>query len=53
MDLNCKLKTLYDHENLFCIESIIIVNRIKVFKFNSLTNPAFHFLFQELFALIY
>ena len=35
--MNCKLKTLYDHENLYCIESIIIVNQIKVFKLNSLT----------------
>jgi hypothetical protein len=40
--LNCKLKTLYDHENLYCIESIIIVNQIKVFKLNSLTNRGGH-----------
>ena len=36
--MNCELKTLYDHENFNCIESIIIVNQIKVFKFNSLTQ---------------
>ena len=29
---------IYDHENLYCIESIIIVNQIKVFKLNSLTQ---------------
>ena len=36
--LNCELKTLYYQENLYCTESIIIVNQIKVFKLNSLTK---------------
>ena len=38
MDFELWTKKLYDHENLYCIESIIIVNQIKVFKFNSLTQ---------------
>ena len=38
LDSELWTEKLYDHGNLYCIEIIIIVNQIKLFKLNSLIS---------------